>query len=125
MANRIRIIVQDLDIEAELNETETARKVWDSLPIESKVNLWGNEIYFSIPVKTGLEPDAREIVSVGELGYWPTGHAFCIFFGPTPISRENEIRAASKVNIIGKILSDPKVFLKVKEDAKIVIKKGI
>lgn len=125
MANRIRIIVQDLDIEAELNETETARKVWDSLPIESTVNLWGNEIYFSIPFKTGLEPDAREIVSVGELGYWPTGHAFCIFFGPTPISRENEIRAASKVNIIGKILSDPKVFLKVKEDAKIVIKKVI
>jgi hypothetical protein len=124
MGNRIKILVQDLDIEAELNETETARLIWDSLPIESNVNLWGNEIYFSIPVKKGLEPEAREIVSQGEIGYWPEGHAFCIFFGPTPVSRGNEIRAASKVNVIGKVLSDPKVFLKIKEGVKIILKKA-
>lgn len=125
MGNKIRIVVEDLDIEAELNNTETSRMIWESLPIESKVNLWGDEIYFSIPVKTGLEPDAREIVSMGELGYWPTGHAFCIFFGPTPVSRAGEIRAASAVNIIGKVLSDPKVFSKVKQGAKIVLKKAL
>lgn len=124
MGNKIRIIVEDLDVEAELNDTETSRLIWESLPIESKVNLWGDEIYFPIPVKTGLEPDAKEIVSIGELGYWPTGHAFCIFFGPTPVSRGNEIRAASAVNIIGKVLSDPRVFSKVKQGAKIKLKKA-
>ena len=92
--------------------------------MEGKGNLWGEEIYFSIPVKTGSEKGAREVVSAGELGYWPPGNAFCIFFGPTPASRGDEIRAASAVNIIGKVLSDPKVFLKVKDGAKITLEKA-
>ena len=92
--------------------------------MEGKGNLWGEEIYFSIPVKVAQEKGAREVVSAGELGYWPTGHAFCIFFGPTPASRGDEIRAASAVNIIGKVLSDPKVFLKVKDGAKITLEKA-
>jgi hypothetical protein len=123
MGKKIKILVSDLKVEAELNESKTAQGVWGALPIEAKAALWGEEIYFAIPVKTGLEQGAREVVSAGELGYWPTGHAFCIFFGPTPASRGEEIRAASSVNIIGKVLSDPKVFLKVKEGAKIVLEK--
>ncbi len=124
MARKIRILVSDLKIEAELNESKTAQSVWDALPIEAKANLWGEEIYFAIPVKTGLEAGSREIVSAGELGYWPTGHAFCIFFGPTPASQGNEIRAASAVNIIGKVLTEPKVFLKVKDGTKITLEKA-
>jgi hypothetical protein len=123
MGKKIRILVSDVEIEAELNEAKTSQRIWEALPIEGKVNLWGEEIYFAIPVKTGLETGSREIVSAGELGYWPTGHAFCIFFGPTPASKADEIRAASAVNIIGKVLSDPKVFLKVKEGAKITLEK--
>ena len=123
MGRKIKILVSELRVEAELNEAKTAQLVWEALPIEAKANLWGEEIYFAIPVKTGLETGSREVVSAGELGYWPTGHAFCIFFGPTPASRGEEIRAASPVNIIGKLLSDPKVFLKVKEGAKIVLEK--
>ena len=123
MGKKIRIHVSDVEIEAELNEAKTSQRIWEALPIERKVNLWGEEIYFAIPVKTGLETGSREIVSAGELGYWPTGHAFCIFFGPTPASKADEIRAASAVNIIGKVLSDPKVFLKVKEGAKITLEK--
>jgi hypothetical protein len=123
MGKKIRILVSDVEIKAELNEAKTAQRIWEALPIEGKVNLWGEEIYFAIPVKTGLETGSREIVSAGELGYWPTGHAFCIFFGPTPASKADEIRAASAVNIIGKVLSDPKVFLKVKEGAKITLEK--
>ena len=123
MGKKIRILVSDVEIEAELNEAKTSQRIWEALPIEEKVNLWGEEIYFAIPVKTGLETGSREIVSAGELGYWPTGHAFCIFFGPTPASKADEIRAASAVNIIGKVLSDPKVFLKVKEGAKITLEK--
>jgi hypothetical protein len=124
MEKKIRILVSDLKVEAELNESNTARMIWEALPIEAKANLWGEEIYFSIPVKTGQEKGAREVVSLGELGYWPPGHAFCIFFGPTPASRGDEIRAASAVNIIGKVLSDPKGFLKAKDGAKIILEKA-
>jgi hypothetical protein len=123
MEKKIRILVSDLKVEAELSESKTAQMIWEALPIEAKANLWGEEVYFSIPVKTGQEKGAREVVSPGELGYWPPGHAFCIFFGPTPASRGDEIRAASAVNIVGKVLSDPKVFLKVKDGANIILEK--
>ena len=69
MEKKIRILVSDLKVEAELNESNTARMIWEALPIEAKANLWGEEIYFSIPVKTGQEKGAREVVSSGELGY--------------------------------------------------------
>jgi len=124
MGKKIRILVNDIEVEAELNEAKTAQRIWEALPIEGKANLWGEEIYFAIPVKTGLETGSREVVSAGELGYWPTGHAFCIFFGPTPASQGDEIRAASAVNIIGKVLSDPKVLLKVRDGARIMLEKA-
>jgi hypothetical protein len=124
MEMKIRILIGELKVEAELNDSKTAQVIWEALPIEGKGNLWGEEIYFSIPVKTGSEKGAREVVLAGELGYWPPGNAFCIFFGPTPASRGDEIRAASAVNVIGKVLSDPKVFLKVKDGAKITLEKA-
>ncbi len=123
MQRKIRIQTGELKAEAELNDSKTAQLIWEALPIDGKVNLWGEEIYFSIPVKAGADQGAREVVSSGELGYWPPGHAFCIFFGPTPASRGDEIRAASAVNIIGKVLSDPKVFLKAKDGVKITLEK--
>ena len=124
MEKKIRILISDFKVEAELNESKTAQLIWEALPIEAKANLWGEEIYFSVPVKTGQEKGAREVVSAGELGYWPAGYAFCIFFGPTPASRGDEIRAASAVNIIGKVLGDPKVFRKAKDGEKIILEKG-
>jgi uncharacterized protein len=124
MEKKIRIITGEVKVEAELNDSKTAQVIWDALPIESNNNLWGEEIYFSIPVKAGQEKGAREVVSAGELGYWPPGSAFCIFFGPTPASRGDEIRAASAVNIIGKVSSDPKVFRKARDGVKITIEKA-
>lgn len=124
MERKIRIITGELKVEAELNDSKTAQLIWDSLPMESNNNLWGEEIYFRIPVKAGQEKEAREVVSPGDLGYWPPGQAFCIFFGPTPASRGDEIRAASAVNIIGKIVSDPRVFLKAKDGMKILLEKA-
>lgn len=125
MEKKIRILVGNLKVEAELNDSKTAQLIWEALPIEARGNTWGEEIYFGIPVKTGLEQGAREVVSSGELGYWPTGHAFCIFFGPTPASRGDEIRAASAVNVIGKVVGDPKVFQKVKDGEKVVLEKAL
>jgi hypothetical protein len=107
---RITISAGSVLMEAELNEGPTARKVWDALPIEGRANTWGDEIYFEIPVSARQEPDAREDVAVGELGYWPVGSAFCIFFGPTPVSSGVEPRAYSPVNILGRVLGDATRF---------------
>ena len=121
---KIKILMNDLKIDAELNESKSAQLIWEALPIEAKANLWGEEIYFTIPVKTGLEQGSREVVSSGELGYWPTGNAFCIFFGPTPASRGEEIRAASAVNVIGKVSGDARIFKKVSSGAKVRIERA-
>jgi uncharacterized protein len=107
---RITISAGDVVLEAELNEGPTAVKVWDALPIEGRASTWGDEIYFEIPVSTGQEADARADVAVGELGYWPVGSAFCIFFGPTPVSTGVEPRAYSPVNILGRVIGDATRF---------------
>jgi hypothetical protein len=120
---KITITVEDIKMSAELNDSETARKIWEALPIEGSVNIWGDEIYFSISVNAGLE-NAKAVVSEGDLGYWPPGNAFCIFFGLTPASQGDEIRPASPVNIFGKIIGDPKVFKKVSSGAIIIIEKS-
>jgi len=114
------------EVEAEIYEDknpETARAVWEKLPIESKVNTWGDEIYFSIPVYLG-EENTQETVELGDLGYWPPGNSLCIFFGPTPISREGEIRPADPVNVFGKVKGDPKILKKVRSGEKIRIEKA-
>jgi hypothetical protein len=112
--NRITISAGNVMIEAELNDGPTARKVWEALPIEARANRWGDEIYFEIPVSAEQEPEARAEVSVGELGYWPVGSAFCIFFGPTPVSRGPEPRAYSPVNILGRVAGDAAAFRSVR-----------
>ena len=120
---KITIKTEDLKVEASLNDSKTAQNIWDALPIEGRVNTWGDEIYFSIPVDVGLE-NAKAVVSEGDLGYWPPGNAFCIFFGLTPASQGDEIRPASPVNVFGKIIGDPKAFKKVRPGVKIIIEKG-
>ena len=119
---KIAITIEDFKVGASLDDSETAKKIWEALPIKSRVNTWGDEIYFSIPVNVGLE-NAKEVVSEGDLGYWPPGNAFCIFFGLTPASQGDEIRPASPVNIFGKVIGDSKVFKKISSGAKIIIEK--
>jgi len=109
-------------MEGELFETKTGNAIWDSLPVEARVNTWGEEIYFSIPVKMGPEK-AVSVVKEGDLGYWPQGDSFCIFFGKTPISTKSEIKPASPVNLIGKLLGNPKDWKKVKDGEKITIER--
>ena len=120
MKRQIRIIVSSVTALAELYQTKTADSIWDILPISSSVHTWGEEIYFTIPLKVGLEA-GQEIVTSGDLGYWPPGNAFCIFFGPTPASREGEIRAASEVDVFGSLVDDPKVFGKIKDGEVITV----
>ena len=122
MNRKIRIKAGAITVEAELNTTRTAQAIWEILPIEGRANLWGDEIYFSIPLSLELET-GQELVNIGELGYWPQGNAFCIFFGPTPVSQGDEIRPASPVTVFGKIRGDATIFKKVAAEMKITIRR--
>jgi len=120
MPTAIRIRAGDVEALAELNDSKTAQAIAQALPIEGRANTWGDEIYFSIPVRAEDE-QPREVVELGDLGYWRPGSAFCIFFGPTPASRGSEIRPASAVNVFGRIGGDPKVFKSVPDGARVVV----
>ena len=118
---KIMIAVEDISMEAELLDTPTARKIADALPLEGSVNVWGDEIYFDIALTIVQEPGASQDVDVGDLGYWPAGPAFCIFFGPTPVSSGDQPRAYSPVNVFGRVLGDPQLFKSVPNGAAIRI----
>ena len=117
---KLRITVGEVSATATLNDSKTAQAIWDALPITARANTWGEEIYFGIPVHLE-EDDAQGVVALGDLGYWPPGHAFCIFFGRTPMSRGSEVRPASPVNVFGQVEGDPKVFLKVQGGEQIML----
>lgn len=125
MGNRIVITAGSVTAEAELNESATAQAIWEALPISGRASTWGDEIYFRIPVEAEEAPDARAEVEVGELGYWPVGSAFCIFFGATPASSGDEPRAASPVNIVGRVVGDATVFHQVPSDALVTLSKAL
>ena len=112
MSKGIRICFGDVTVEGQLYESPTATLIWEALPIEGEGHRWGEEIYFTIPVQAPLDDTSREVVERGDVGYWPPGQALCVFFGPTPVSQSDEIRAASAVNIVGTITGDPQVFKK-------------
>jgi len=120
---RIRITAGTIAAEAVLDQSNTARAVWDALPLSVPGDTWGDEIYFGIPVKAEAENPA-ETVEMGDLAYWPPGSAFCIFFGPTPASRGAEIRPASPVNVFGRVTGDPTIFKKVRAGTPIRIERA-
>jgi uncharacterized protein len=120
----IHIRIGELTMAAELNDTPTARKIAGTLPIDASFTSWGDEIYFSIPVTAELDDSARDVVDIGDLGYWPPGKAFCIFFGQTPISRAGEIRPASAVNIVGKVKGDANQFKQVLGERQVILERA-
>lgn len=124
MARTIRITAGAVTAGAEIDDSRTANLIWDALPITARASTWGDEIYFGIPVTAG-EENARETVALGDLGYWPPGSAFCIFFGATPASRTpDEIRPASSVNVFGKIHGDATRFKAVRPGETITVERA-
>ena len=117
----IKIQIGSLSVEAELNDSATAKKVAEALPIKASFNTWGDEIYFTIPVNAELDETAREEVELGDLGYWPSGKAFCIFFGQTPMSEPGRIVPASAVNIIGRVIGDATQFKEVMHEKEVTL----
>lgn len=124
--NPLKIVIKtsDLSVTAVLLQTPTASAMYDALPFDGTVNVWGDEIYFDLPLQLGLEEDARAEVAIGDLAYWPAGPAFCIFFGPTPVSRGDEPRAYSPVNVFGRVEGDAAVFKSVADGTSIQIDKA-
>jgi hypothetical protein len=111
-----------IHVQAELNSTTTARAILGMLPVKATANTWGDEIYFDVPLSVQIE-DGREVVQMGDVAYWPDGPSLCLFFGPTPASRGNEIRAASPVTVLGRIIGDPKVLKSVRTGAEVTVEK--
>ncbi len=122
---RISISIGSLHFEADVYDTDTGRKVIKNLPFKGTINLWGGEVYFSIPINTELEKDARDILEEGELGFWPTGNAFCIFFGPTPVSEGQKPQSYSPVNVFGKIIGKTDDLFKTNPDDTIKVKRKV
>lgn len=124
MPRTIMIRAGQVEFEAELNDSATAKAIADALPIRAKAQRWGGEIYFDIGLECELEQGSRDVMAAGELGYWPAGTALCIFFGPTPASRgKDEIRAASAVNIIGEVKGELAALWDVPDGADISVEK--
>ena len=118
----IRIKAGAVQVQAQLNDTRTAKALLEILPIKATANTWGHEIYFDVPLNVEIE-NGTEVVEMGDVAYWPDGPSLCLFFGRTPASRGNEIRAASPVTVLGRILGDPKVLKAVKSGAQITVEK--
>ena len=121
---KIKIFFNEHEFEAELENTPTAKYIYNSLPLDGAVNRWGDEIYFAIPVRIEAEKDATDVVELGDVAYWPEGSCFCIFFGKTPESTDEEIKAASKVNIFGKITGDLSIFKTANNGDLVVVEKA-
>ena len=121
---RIRIRAGAVTVTATLDDSPTADAVWEALPITGQVQTWGDEIYFPIPVEAAEAADAQATVDKGAVAYWPPGSALCLFWGPTPMSRGDEIRPASPVNVLGAIEGDPTVLARVRSGNEIVVERA-
>lgn len=123
--NKIKIMIEGISLTAVLENNLTGKKIWAALPFEAQVTTWGDEIYFEIPVTVEQEPDARVDVDVGTLGYWPPGKALCIFFGPTPISKNEKPRAASPVNVCGRMTVATTALRNLPEGARVRVERAV
>ena len=122
MSYPIILKTSKLSMKAELNDSDISKKIYEKLPVKARVNTWGDEIYFPIPVKAQNENGVSS-VNLGDLAYWPPSNCFCIFFGMTPVSTSGEIRPASEVTIIGSLSGKPEDWRVVNNEEEIIIEK--
>ena len=121
--NRIKIRASSVEVVAELDDSLTAQNILEALPTKAQANLWGDEVYFCLPVDC-CQTNMQEVVEPGDIGYWAPGEAMCLFFGPTPASRGKEIRPASKVHVFGRIVGDPTVLRAVRQGEELILERA-
>ncbi len=119
----IRIKAGAVEVLAELNRSRTAAALLAILPLKARANTWGDEIYFDVPLAVPIE-NGKQVVELGDVAYWPDGPSLCLFFGPTPASRGNEVRAASAVTVVGRIIGDATALKAVRSGTAITVEKS-
>lgn len=123
---KLKIVFNDEEIFADLNDSDTAKEIVKILPIQGNANTWGNEIYFDIDISLPQSQDAVDEVEIGALAYWSPGRKFCFFFGKTPISDTEKPKAAGPVNVLGKVTGNDAIekLKKVTQGTRIMIEKA-
>jgi hypothetical protein len=116
---RIRVAWSGGEVTAHLRDTPTARALLAVLPCESGANTWGEEVYFEVPLKAALEPDARQVVDRGTVCFWVQGSSLALPFGPTPASKGDESRLVTRCNVLGTIEGDSRRLKQVKPGTRI------
>ena len=116
--------VGSVELDLVFEDTETARAVYEALPVETVFNVWGDEFYFDVPVSMELDATATTSVKAGDIGYWPPGKVHAVFFGPTPMSTGDDPVPASEVNIVGRIEGDATLLRKVKDASFLQLEKA-
>jgi hypothetical protein len=115
-----KIVLIELD---DSQSPKTVKAILDNLPIEVKINRWGDELYTDKTLIVAEEENAQSIVNLLDVAYWPEGNALCLFYGPTPISKSpDEILPYSAVNVVGKIISEEDILYQIKDGNKVIIK---
>ena len=122
MGQIILIKTEKISMQAELNDSVVSKMLYEKLPVRVHVNTWGDEIYFPVPVKAANE-NGVSVVQIGDIAYWPPSNCFCIFFGKTPVSTPTEIRPASDVTILGRLLGNPEDWKVADDGEEITIEK--
>jgi len=116
---RIRLSWPGGHIDGILNDSASAKAVYNALPIESRANTWGQEVYFDLPANVTLETGATDVVDPGTICYWVQGKSLALPYGPTPVSEGDECRLVTAVNQLGKLEGDPHQLAAVKNGAPI------
>ena len=122
MTKRILLMIGEHDFEVELNDTDAANAIWLAAPFEARTNAWGEEIYFEVPADARLE-NGRKVLEPGEVAYWPQGRAMCVFYGPTPLSKDGRPEAISDVTPMGRLIGDPRSFEAVGDRMKVTVRR--
>lgn len=118
---QISIKAGAVQLNAKVLDTPTGDAIYQALPLRSEARTWGEEVYFAIPVRCGSEPEAREVMEPGEIAYWVSGSCIAIGFGPTPVSRGEEIRLASAANVWARTSDNVRLLAGVREGDPVVV----
>jgi len=110
---KVALLSGSLIIEMELLATPTAEAIIEALPFESRAQTWGEEVYFATPIRAKLEADARQVVEPGTVCFWTEGNALALPYGRTPISTDQRPKLASRCNVLGRIVGDPRRLSKI------------
>jgi hypothetical protein len=121
---KLRITAGNVSVELTLGNTPTAKALAEAVPFESRAQTWGEEVYFTTPVRAKLEADARQLVEPGTVCFWTQGDALALPYGRTPISTDGRPKLANPCNVLGSIVGDPRALERIKAGEKITVTKA-